>query len=87
MSIRGSILFFVIKDLSIIDPMYQYSLQYVKALFNRAIVNAEPSEDIPKRLLNLIFSITRVVFTNVCRGLFEDHKLIFSFLIATAINK
>lgn len=25
-SIRGSILFFVIKDLSIIDPMYQYSL-------------------------------------------------------------
>jgi len=25
-SIRGSVLFFVIKDLSIIDPMYQYSL-------------------------------------------------------------
>jgi len=25
-SIRGSILFFVIKDLSRIDPMYQYSL-------------------------------------------------------------
>ena len=25
-SIRGSILFFVIKELSIIDPMYQYSL-------------------------------------------------------------
>ncbi len=25
-SIRGSILFFVIKDLSLIDPMYQYSL-------------------------------------------------------------
>jgi dynein heavy chain len=33
-SIRGSILFFVIKDLSIIDPMYQYSLQYIKRLFN-----------------------------------------------------
>ena len=32
-SIRGSILFFVIKDLSIIDPMYQYSLQYIKRLF------------------------------------------------------
>lgn len=28
-SIRGSILFFVIKDLSLIDPMYQYSLQYI----------------------------------------------------------
>ena len=28
-SIRGSILFFVIKDLSLIDSMYQYSLQYI----------------------------------------------------------
>ena len=28
-SIRGSILYFVIKDLSLIDPMYQYSLQYI----------------------------------------------------------
>ena len=29
-SIRGSILYFVITDLAIIDPMYQYSLSYVK---------------------------------------------------------
>lgn len=28
-SIRGSILYFVIKDLSLLDPMYQYSLQYI----------------------------------------------------------
>lgn len=28
-----------------------------------------------------------MVFTNVCRGLFEAHKLIFSFLIASSINK
>ena len=28
-SIRGSVLYFVIKDLSLIDPMYQYSLQYI----------------------------------------------------------
>jgi dynein heavy chain, axonemal len=26
---RGSILFFIIKDLALIDNMYQYSLQYV----------------------------------------------------------
>lgn len=32
-SIRGSILFFVIKDLSLTDPMYQYSLQYITKLF------------------------------------------------------
>jgi len=26
---RGSILFFIIKDLALIDNMYQYSLQYI----------------------------------------------------------
>lgn len=34
---RGAILFFVIKDLSLIDPMYQYSLQYIKDIFNKSI--------------------------------------------------
>ena len=28
-----------------------------------------------------------MVYTNVCRGLFEAHKLIYSFLIAISINK
>jgi dynein heavy chain len=36
-SIRGSILYFVIADLAGIDPMYQNSLAYVKSLFNKAI--------------------------------------------------
>ncbi len=37
-SIRGSILYFVISDLAGIDPMYQNSLVYVKKLFNDAII-------------------------------------------------
>lgn len=44
-SIRGSILFFVIKDLAIIDPMYQYSLQFIKRLFNQAMQNSEQSPE------------------------------------------
>lgn len=32
---RGSIIYFVIADLAEIDPMYQYSLQYYKTLFDR----------------------------------------------------
>jgi len=30
---RGSIIYFVIADLSLIDPMYQYSLEYFIKLF------------------------------------------------------
>ena len=40
-AIRGSILYFVISDLAAIDPMYQYSLAYVKRLFNSAIDKSE----------------------------------------------
>ena len=29
--------------------------------------------------------ITRIVYNNICRGLFNTHKLIFSFMIASRI--
>lgn len=86
-SIRGSILFFVIKDLSLIDPMYQYSLQYISKLFNVAMVNTKKADDFEQRIINLIDTITKTIYTNVTRGLFEKDKLIFSFLITTSINK
>lgn len=94
-SIRGAILYFVIKDLAMIDPMYQYSLQYVGRLFNGAI-ESTPKDDVPsnseeerhiKRIKALMDNITKVIFTNVCRGLFEQHTLLFSFLIVTSIQK
>jgi dynein heavy chain, axonemal len=86
-SIRGSILYFVIKDLSLLDPMYQYSLQYIQKLFNVAMTLSESSDIHEERLENLIHKINEVIFVNVCRGLFEKDKLIFSFLIATSINR
>ena len=33
----------------------------------------------------MLKSITETMFLNVCRGLFNDHKTIFSFLLASAI--
>lgn len=40
-SIRGTVLYFVISDLALIDPMYQFSLSYFKKLFNGGIESAE----------------------------------------------
>lgn len=34
---RGSIIYFVISDLVGIEPMYQYSLDYIKKLYNISI--------------------------------------------------
>lgn len=86
-AIRGSILYFVIADLAGIDPMYQYSLAYIKRLFNTAIEKSPKSKVLNDRLNILIDNITRIIFTNVSRGLFEAHKIIFSFLIITSINR
>ena len=43
---RGSILFFAIADLSLVDPMYQYSLTWFKNLFVKGIIEAPKSEDL-----------------------------------------
>jgi dynein heavy chain len=86
-SVRGSILYFVIADLAGIDSMYQNSLAYVKQLFNKAITESPAAPTIEERLAILIDRITRILYTNISRGLFERDKLIYSFLIATSIRK
>ncbi len=84
---RGSTLYFVIADLMNIDSMYQYSLDYIKQLFNRAIEKSPKSANQQERMAILINNITRTLFANVSRGLFEAHKTIFSFLICTSIRR
>jgi len=58
----------------------------VKWLFNTAIEKSEKNEDLEIRLNTLINNITKTLYTNVSRGLFEAHKMIFSFLNITSIN-
>lgn len=84
-AIRGALIYFVIADLALIDPMYQYSLTYFTKLFNQCIDDSEKSSNLAKRLDNLMNYLTQTVYTNVCRGLFEAHKLLFSFLITISI--
>lgn len=80
-SIRGSVIFFVMADLAEIDPMYQFSLKYFKNLFTNTIQESEKSENLQQRIETLCKNATYDTFSNVSRGLFESHKLIFSFMI------
>ena len=84
---RGSILYFVIADLAGIDPMYQYSLAYVKRLFNSAIEKSPQQPTLEERLTMLIDKITETLYLTVSRGLFVSHKTLFSFLMSTSINR
>lgn len=84
---RGSILYFVLADLAEIDLMYQFSLKYFKNLFNTTIITSEKVADFQTRLDILCKNTTFNVFTNVSRGLFEEHKMIFAFMICAGILK
>ncbi|KAG5888365.1 hypothetical protein JTB14_033502 [Gonioctena quinquepunctata] len=82
---RGSVLYFVVAQLAEIDPMYQYSLKYFNQIFNNVIETSEKSNDLTKRLVTLHEEITLAVYTNISRGLFERHKLVFSFMLCVSI--
>ncbi|XP_029289697.1 LOW QUALITY PROTEIN: dynein heavy chain 6, axonemal [Cottoperca gobio] len=84
---RGSILYFVIASLSEIDPMYQFSLKYFKQLFNSTIEMSEKSSVLEERLQILLDQILLNSYINVSRGLFEKHKLIYSFMLCIEIMR
>ena len=84
---RGSVIYFVVANLALIDPMYQYSLQYYKDLFNQRLQKTESKDVLQERLDLLILDITNSLYTNVCRGLFEKDKLLYAFMIATGIER
>ncbi|XP_038615472.1 dynein heavy chain 6, axonemal [Tachyglossus aculeatus] len=86
-AIQGSVMYFVIASLSDIDPMYQYSLKYFKQLFNTTIETSEKNNNLQQRLGILLDQTLLMAYVNVSRGLFEQHKLIYSFMLCVEIMR
>lgn len=63
----------------------QYSLEWFIQLFVRSICNSEASHTLETRIQTLNSHFTHHLFNNVCRSLFEKHKLLFSFLLTIKI--
>ena len=94
---RCSILFFVLADLALIDPMYQYSLDYFKRVVTGVVeatvkpegfdANNLVPELFDEHLANLKSRITEATFMQVCRGLFNKDKTSLSLLICTSIAR
>ncbi|KAH3766505.1 axonemal inner arm dynein heavy chain 3 [Pelomyxa schiedti] len=68
--------------LSRINCMYQFSLDWFSDLFDAVLAIPHTSATLTQRIAFLNSSMTQEVYLHVCRGIFEPHKLIFSFLLA-----
>ena len=80
----ASTFYFVVADLALISPMYQTSLSYFITMFAHCIDASDKAPDVTARLRLLTTFATRFIFDKMQRGLFEQHKLLFSFMLATA---
>lgn len=62
-------------------------LQAFSAVFQKAVVKAEPGDDLKQRVSNLIDNITSSVFQYTTRGLFECDKLTYIAQLAFQVSK
>ncbi len=72
-------------DMGRVDPMYQFSLDAYVQLFSASIDKSLKHPRLEERIGYLNDYHTFAVYQYTCRGLFERHKLLFSFQMCAKI--
>ncbi|VFV23646.1 dynein heavy chain axonemal [Lynx pardinus] len=84
---RGAILFFVLSEMALVNSMYQYSLIAFLDVFGLSLKKSLPDSILMKRLKNIMDTLTFNIYNYGCTGLFERHKLLFSFNMTIKIEQ
>lgn len=83
---RGSVLYFLIVEMTMVNNMYQTSLVQFLERFDLSMARSDKSP-VPSRRMNYIIEyLTYEVFRYKCRGLYEIHKYLFALLMTLKID-
>ena len=85
-AVRGAVIYFLIQEMALVNPMYQVSLNQFLGKFYEAIETAEKDNFPKKRIKNIINTLTYLCFTYITRGLYEKDKLLFCLQLALKIE-
>ena len=86
MAARGSIIYFLIVEMTKVNVMYQTALRQFLNLYDDAISKSKPTHIIEKRIVNIEDYLTKSVWKYNSRGLYEKHKFLFTLLLALKID-
>ncbi|XP_072239156.1 dynein axonemal heavy chain 1 [Leuresthes tenuis] len=84
-AVRARLLFFCVLDLSNLEPMYHYSLEWFIGIFMTAVANSNTAETVEKRITNINELFTFSLYSRVCHSLFDKHRLVFAFFLCARI--
>ncbi|KFB36573.1 AGAP007675-PA-like protein [Anopheles sinensis] len=83
---RGSVLYFLICSMTMVNNMYQTSLVQFLERFDISMTRSDRHPIPTRRINNIIEYLTYDIFRYVSRGLYEVHKYLFVLLMALNID-
>ncbi|XP_066590394.1 dynein axonemal heavy chain 5 [Prorops nasuta] len=83
---RGSILYFLIVEMSNVNVMYQNSLRQFLTIFDNSITKSTKSSITTDRIDIILRHLTHEVWAFTSRSLYERHKSLFTLMLAMKID-
>ena len=83
---RGSVLYFLVVKMGLVNEMYQTSLRQFLQIFDISMVHSAKSPFTAKRILNIIDYLTYLTFSYTTRGYYEKDKFLYTILMTLEIQ-